>query len=247
MHYETYIFDLYGTLVDIHTDETLPELWEKLSLFFGYYGAFYQPEELQTSFQQVVESMESGQARLRTDSHEAFPEIQIENVFQQLFVQKNIQASEELSTHTAQFFRVLSTEYVRLYDGVAPMLQSLKDDGKRVYLLSNAQRVFTEYEVRALGIFPYFDGIFLSSDHGCKKPDLLFFTKLLDTFHIPRETAVMIGNDGICDIQGAKNAGLSTIYIRSNISPEESIPDADHVLSSPDMEELTNILLHSHL
>ena len=38
-HYENYVFDLYGTLVDIHTDEEPRELWEKLVLFFGYYGA----------------------------------------------------------------------------------------------------------------------------------------------------------------------------------------------------------------
>ena len=28
MKYENYIFDLYGTLVDIHTDEENTELWE---------------------------------------------------------------------------------------------------------------------------------------------------------------------------------------------------------------------------
>ena len=31
MKYENYIFDLYGTLVDIHTDEEKTELWEKLA------------------------------------------------------------------------------------------------------------------------------------------------------------------------------------------------------------------------
>ena len=31
MKYENYIFDLYGTLVDIHTDEEKTELWEGLA------------------------------------------------------------------------------------------------------------------------------------------------------------------------------------------------------------------------
>lgn len=35
MDYDTYVFDLYGTLVDIHTDEELPMVWEKLALFYG--------------------------------------------------------------------------------------------------------------------------------------------------------------------------------------------------------------------
>ncbi|WP_242852045.1 hypothetical protein [Clostridium butyricum] len=30
----------------------------------------------------------------------------------------------------------------------------------------------------------------------------------------------MIGNDPICDIDGAKNVGLSSLYIHSNLSPE---------------------------
>ena len=76
-----------------------------------------------------------------------------------------------------------------------------------------------------------------------KKPDLRLFEKLLDTYGIDRETAVMIGNDGICDIRGAKGAGLATVYIRSNLSPEEELPEADHILEKVDMAELAKILL----
>ena len=78
---------------------------------------------------------------------------------------------------------------------------------------------FTEYEMNALGITKYFDGIYISSDEGCKKPDLKFFRKLLDTCGILPEKAVMVGNDGICDIEGARNAGLSTLYVHTDISP----------------------------
>ena len=35
--YDNYIFDLYGTLVDIHTDESDTAIWEKLAMFYGYY------------------------------------------------------------------------------------------------------------------------------------------------------------------------------------------------------------------
>ena len=30
LKYENYIFDLYGTLIDIRTDENKPEFWEKI-------------------------------------------------------------------------------------------------------------------------------------------------------------------------------------------------------------------------
>ena len=82
--YDTCIFDLYGTLVDIRTDEDKAELWERLSLFYAYYGAKYTPDELKRSYRRLTEELTAGHRALRRDSHEAFPEIRIEEVFQAL-------------------------------------------------------------------------------------------------------------------------------------------------------------------
>ena len=241
--YDTCIFDLYGTLVDIRTDENKEELWEKLSLFYACYGAFYTPEELARSYKRLTGEMTAGHEELRRDSHEAFPEIRIEEVFRALFEEKGIAPDEPLVRHAGQFFRILSMEFIRLYDGTEEMLSAVKESGRKIYLLSNAQRIFTEYEMNALGITKYFDGIFISSDEGCKKPDLKFFRKLIDTCGIDPERAVMVGNDGICDIEGAKRAGLGTVYVHSDISPAEDAPDADYVLPQMDMEQIRKILL----
>lgn len=241
--YDTCIFDLYGTLVDIRTDENKEELWEKLSLFYAFYGAFYTPEELARSYKRLTGEMTAGHEELRRDSHEAFPEIRIEEVFRALFEEKGIAPDEPLVRHAGQFFRILSMEFIRLYDGTEEMLSAVKESGRKIYLLSNAQRIFTEYEMNALGITKYFDGIFISSDEGCKKPDLKFFRKLIDTCGIDLERAVMVGNDGICDIEGAKRAGLGTVYVHSDISPAEDAPDADYVLPQMDMEQIRKILL----
>ena len=241
--YDTCIFDLYGTLVDIRTDENKEELWEKLSLFYAFYGAFYTPEELARSYKRLTGEMTAGHEELRRDSHEAFPEIRIEEVFRALFEEKGIAPDEPLVRHAGQFFRILSMDFIRLYDGTEEMLSAVKESGRKIYLLSNAQRIFTEYEMNALGITKYFDGIFISSDEGCKKPDLKFFRKLIDTCGIAPERAVMVGNDGICDIEGAKRAGLGTVYVHSDISPAEDAPDADYVLPQMDMEQIRKILL----
>lgn len=239
--YQTCIFDLYGTLADIHTDEEKPELWAKLALFYGYYGARYTGEELQEAYRRLTGEM-AEKDPLRKDSHEAYPEIRLENVFLQLFAEKDAKADMTLAVHAGQFFRALSTDYVRLYAGVKELLANLKEQGKALYLLTNAQKIFTEYELFYLGIHDCFDGILISSEAGVKKPDLRFFEKLLDTYGIDRETAVMVGNDGICDIRGAKGAGLATVYIRSNLSPEEELPEADHILEQVDMTELEKII-----
>ena len=48
------------------------------------------------------------------------------------------------------------------------MLQRIKDAGKKIFLLSNAQVAFTAPEISLLGLTRYFDGILLSSDAGVK-------------------------------------------------------------------------------
>ena len=40
--YKNYIFDYYGTLVDILTDEKDPMLWDKLAQLYQAYGAAYK-------------------------------------------------------------------------------------------------------------------------------------------------------------------------------------------------------------
>lgn len=242
MRYQNCIFDLYGTLVDIHTDEMLPQLWEELAAWYRERGTNYTPGELQDAYFRTVRRMENGEASLRNDAHEAHPEIQIEFVFQTLYQEKGVDAGLELAVRTGERFRKCSLDYIRLYGGAAELLKALRANGQRVWLLSNAQHIFTVYELRTLGIETLFDGIYLSSDYGCKKPDRRFFERLLRERKISPESAIMIGNDGVCDIEGARSAGLSTLYIRSNLSPEEPLPEADYVLEEMNLDRVRTIL-----
>ena len=239
--YQHCIFDLYGTLVDIHTEETRPKLWREMSAWYREHGADYRPGALRDAYFRTVRLLE-GADPLRNDAHEAHPEIRIEEVFQRLFQEKGVDADLALAIQTGERFRTASLIHLRLYDGAVKLLETLRAHGQRVWLLSNAQRVFTMSELRSLGIEGLFDGIYLSSDYGCKKPDPRFFGLLLQERGIDPESAIMIGNDGVCDIQGAKGVGLSTLYIRSNISPDEPLPEADYVLEEMNLHRVRDIL-----
>lgn len=243
MKYEHYIFDLYGTLVDIHTDEDAPGLWEKMADYYRVRGAAYEPEELHTAYLRLVEEAESIHPPLRQDAHEAHPEILIELVFARLYRDKGVTLNLPLAVETGRQFRKLSTDYLRLYDGARELLTALRDQGAKLWLLSNAQAIFTNWELEQLDLTSCFDGIYLSSDYGTKKPDRRFFNRLLLDQHIDPHTAVMIGNDGICDVQGGRDAGLATVYLRSNLSPDEPLPQADFVQEHLDLYQLQNFLL----
>lgn len=237
--YENYIFDLYGTLVDIRTREDKPAAWAALARFYGYYGAAYTPAELRTAFAQLTAEETPDPRR---QNYEAWPEIELETVFRQLFRQKGAEAGRELAVHAGQFFRAMTTERLRLYDGVPDLLQTLRQKGGRVYLLSNAQQIFTAYELRALGLTPYFDAVYLSSACGCKKPDPRFFARLLTGQRLDPARSIMVGNDGRCDIEGARRAGLATLYVRSNLSPQEPWPRADLTLRAMDIPAMARLL-----
>ena len=100
-------------------------------------------------------------------------------------------------------------------------LASLREKGFRLWLLSNAQAVFTAYELRHLGLGAQFDGIYLSSDYGCRKPDRRFFRALIDEQGLDVSRCLMIGNDRDTDIAGAKGAGMATLYMHTELTPSE--------------------------
>ena len=104
--YKYCIFDLYGTLVDIRTDEEQDFVWEKLALFYGYYGAHYKPSELKAAYKRLTQEAPhlGNEGFSRNINHEAFPEIQIEDVFLSLFKEKSVEADKTLAVHAGAVF-----------------------------------------------------------------------------------------------------------------------------------------------
>lgn len=220
MKYTDLIFDLYGTLVDIRTEED-DTVWEKTALYFGYHGVPCSYQALKAEFNALLQAkqVQAGQ------SYECFPDIPIEQIFSCLAQQMGMTSdADSFGFHAAQLFRICSTEYIRLYPGVLDALQQLRAKGCRLWLLSNAQRVFTAYELRHLGLDDQFDGVYISSDYGFRKPDKRFYQTLLAEHHLDIERCLMIGNDRETDIAGAANLGIATLYLHSNITPPGQAP-----------------------
>ncbi len=224
MKYTDLIFDLYGTLVDIHTEED-DLVWEKTALYFGFYGAQFTGSQLRSAFRSAMTRHEA----LAGQSYECFPDIPFELVMAELFRSQGItENADQLGIHAAQLFRISSIEYLRLYPGVTDALAYLRSKGYRLWLLSNAQRIFTAYELRAIGLGQQLDGIYISSDYRCRKPDKRFFQALLEDQKLDPSRCLMIGNDLHTDTGGAIGAGLDTLYMHTNLTPpdqREANPD----------------------
>ena len=234
MGYTDLVFDLYGTLVDIHTEEN-DLVWEKTAFYFGFYGARYTGQELKAAFGAAMEQREARAGQ----SYECFPDIPFEEVMAELFREKGVaENADALGVNAAQLFRISSLEYIRLYPGALEALARLRKAGYRLWLLSNAQAVFTAYELRLLGLGNQLDGIYLSSDYQCRKPDLRFYRALIEERGLDISKCLMIGNDRQTDIAGAKAAGMATLYMHTELTPRDQVAaDAKKAIGVTDGRE----------
>lgn len=223
-NYRNYIFDFYGTLSEIWTNERKRYLWDGLAGFMKQYGAFYHAGELQKKYGEFCRREDE---RLKKEKDHYFVEIDLEVVFEKLYQYKGVKADADLIRETEVVFRLLSMDKMKMFRHASELLKELRDDGKKVYLLSNAQAVFTEYEMRQLGIKDLFDGICYSSDAGYRKPSERFFAYLFDRYGLKKENSIMIGNDAYTDVAGATAYGIDSIYIHTTQSGKrpQKLPD----------------------
>ena len=137
MSIQNILFDFYGTLAGIHTDESRKELWRCLAVWYQSHGAAYTPLQLRRDYRQSVQE----EKRLASARHPQYTalDIRIESVFERLYAGRDVHVSSDVIAETALFFRTLSRAHIRLYPGVRAMLARLHKEGRRCYLLTNAQ------------------------------------------------------------------------------------------------------------
>jgi putative hydrolase of the HAD superfamily len=227
--FSDYIFDLYGTLADVCTDESPRAFWDAAARDAEAFGVRYDGDSLREAYLALC----ADEVERRATQLPAVPKEWIEpellNVFRRL-----LKADTADARAYATQFRRRSTKWLRPMPHALETLDALREAGVRTFLLSNAQSCFTIGELDALGLSDRFDGILLSSDAGMKKPYRGLFGLLLSRYGIDPHTAVMVGNDSIADIGGAHAAGLQSRYYHTWQSGErpDALPDTCREIGS---------------
>lgn len=198
-----FVFDLYGTLIDIKTDEEPPEFWHGVA---AYLGANESAEAVREEYISLCAGEKKG------ESHE----IDLLCIFRRMLSSRGRDESE--AQRLASEFRCLSMKKLLTFPYAKRILRGLKKRGGGVYLVSNAQSCFTLSELDSCGLSTLFDGIVISSDVGVKKPSPEIFAYAFDKFGISPENSIYIGNDLRDDVLGATGVGMATAYIHTEQS-----------------------------
>lgn len=225
--YKNYLFDLYGTLMEIETNEETDYVWEKMALYYGYSGSYYEPYELKESYQKSVKKM--------VNDYGEFADIDIQDVFYKLFRDSEVKPKKKAPREAAKVFRVLTTEKLALYEGVIDMLMALKNQKKNIYIAANAQSAFALLELKNCSIKKYFDDFFFSSDLHIKKPDKEFYERIFTDEKLDKKESIIISADYDNDILLAKEIGVDALYIdlKENLQNEK----AEAVESDKNLDE----------
>jgi len=87
--------------------------------------------------------------------------------------------------------------------------------------------------LKRVGAEKYFSEIFLAKEIGYEKPDKRFFTTIIDHLGLLPSSLVMIGDNYLKDCEGAKQAGLKTVFF--NARHETGLfPGADEIILNLD-------------
>lgn len=244
--YKNYIFDFYGTLVDIETDENKPSFWKKMAEIYRVYGADYSWKDLRDTYLSMVKQE---QVLLAKEIHTDYPEILLEKVFLRLLKEAKhthktafqIASESDFLYHISNSFRVLGRKRIGAYKHTCSTLKTLKERGCNVYLLSNAQGIFTRPEIELTGVAEYMDDIFISSDHQRMKPDPVFLNELISKHRLEKENTVMIGNDFSSDMAIAQACGVDGIFLNSFAYDAKELKEKNRFLH-PIISDISEIL-----
>ncbi|MBI5190717.1 MAG: HAD family hydrolase [Nitrospirae bacterium] len=214
------LFDLYGTLVNIRTDEGDPEVYRQLSRFLSYNHVFVEPEPLRRFYSEKIKAH-------IVKSREQYPDVDVLKVFSEIVHEYGTGKMEpRLPLYTARLYRSLTRRTFEPFPGVYGMLERLRDRYP-LALVSDAQRCYTDPEIESLKLGWFFDHIFLSSDHGFRKPDPKYFNIALKALGVKPSEAVYVGDNAYRDLLGARKTGMRMVLVRSSEREYEGeTPDA---------------------
>jgi putative hydrolase of the HAD superfamily len=216
------LFDLDNTLTDRTTT---------ISRFSSRFLGDFQPELRSTvTLEAVHQVMRAGDGGGYRPKETMFREIQSMLDWVQV---------PDISV-IADYWYQVSAECMQLRVGAAETLDSLRERGYPLGIITNGKTLVQNATIDAVGIRDYFSLILVSETVGVRKPDPRLFQLALEELQCQGQATLFVGDHPQSDIEGARGAGLQTAWLAGMHPWPLELEPADYILS--DLPQLLAIL-----
>ena len=116
------LFDLYGTLIDIQTDESMEEIYRGIAHFLTYQGVYLHRGDVRDLYFGIMREQ-------RERSGEEHPEISVKAIWAAFLERQGVRPGPNrarLAITLAQIFRGISRKRLRLFPGAKEVLDGLR-------------------------------------------------------------------------------------------------------------------------
>ena len=107
---------------------------------------------------------------------------------------------------------------IKLYDGVVDLIQTLKDRGIKVGIITDGRPEGQRNEIQALGLDSLIDDIIITDELGgtqFRKPCDIAFRIMQNRWRLPYEQIVYVGDNPNKDFQACRQLGMRWKYFRN--------------------------------
>lgn len=125
-------------------------------------------------------------------------------------------------------------EAITLFPGARETLQTLKDRGIRLALLTNGDAEGQNAKIDRFGLRPYFEQIFVEGEIGFGKPDHRLYQLAMETMNVSAGDVWMVGDNLDWEIAAPQQLGIYSIWNdwRGRGLPDGSAIVPDRIINS---------------
>ena len=118
----------------------------------------------------------------------------------------------ELSQKFEHSFLDEIVEYNEVVEGTFDVLDYLTEKKYKLHIITNGFEEVTHRNIDGSGMTKYFETVTSADDVGVRKPNPKIFDQCLKVANATKAESILIGDDWIADVLGAKNYGLDVIF-----------------------------------
>jgi YjjG family noncanonical pyrimidine nucleotidase len=220
MKYKHLFFDLDHTLWDFekNSSESLEDIYYSSDL--NQYGI--------SSLELFIESF----LRINTALWDAFDKGNLhhsyirQNRFKMVFEELGVTCPENHEEISEIYLQTLPGKK-NLLEGALEVLEYVASKGYDVHIITNGFNDIQSKKILSSGIDHFFQNVITFENASAKKPDPQIFAYALEKANALPENSIMIGDNWIADVMGAKQSGIDQVYLNPAGLQFEETPTYD--------------------